>query len=169
MGGHGKIDFCHSLAWDLTVLNPELTVLYFSLDLNRLDVTAKIVSQAAELPIDYVKNPYSERPDLEELRQKGLNVVGSKSDRLMIIDESTGRLFIDDIKKHVRRTRLERGGEVAVVIDPLFKILLRNQHNFGFNEKCNIIASELKSLAAVEGVSVIATAGLRKLSAIVDL
>ncbi|MFA7146215.1 MAG: DnaB-like helicase C-terminal domain-containing protein [Candidatus Riflebacteria bacterium] len=160
--GMGKSTFATQLAWDLTVLNPELTVLYFSLDLNRLDVTAKIVSQAAELPIDYVKNPYSERPDLEELRQKGLNVVGSKSDRLMIIDESTGRLFIDDIKKHVRRTRLERGGEVAVVIDPLFKILLRNQHNFGFNEKCNIIASELKSLAAVEGVSVIATAGLPK-------
>jgi replicative DNA helicase len=160
--GMGKSTFATQLAWDLVVLNPEVTVLYFSLDLNRIDVTAKIISQAAELPIDYVKNPYSERPDLEEKRQKGINVVASKNERLKIIDESTGRLFIEDIKKKVRRTRLERGGEIAVVIDPLFKILLKNQHSMSFSERCNLIASELKSLAAVEGVCVIATAGMPK-------
>ena len=160
--GMGKSTFATQLAWDLAVLNPALTVIYFSLDLNRLDATAKIISQAAEIPIDYVKNPYNERPDLEERRQKGINIVSSMSRRLIIIDESNGRLFIDDIKKHVRRIRLERGGEVAVVIDPLSKILLRHHQHIGFNEKCNMIASELKSLAAVEHCCVISTAGLPK-------
>lgn len=160
--GMGKSTFATQLAWDLVSLNPELTVLYFSLDLNRLDTTAKIVSQAVELPIDYVKNPYSARPDFEEKRNRGLQTVSEMSNRLILVDESNGRQFIDDIKKQVKRVRLEKGGEVAVIIDPLFKILLRNQQQMSFNEKSNILASELKSLAAVEGVTVIATAGLPK-------
>jgi replicative DNA helicase len=160
--GMGKSTFATQLAWDLATLNPELTVLYFSLDLNRLDTTAKLVSQAVELPIDYVKNPYSSRPDFEEKRSQGLQTVAALSSRLILVDESSGRLFIDDIKKQVKRVRLERGGDVAVIIDPLFKILLRNQQQMSFNEKCNLLASELKSLAAVEGVTVIATAGLPK-------
>ncbi len=160
--GMGKSTFATQLAWDLVCLNPELTVLYFSLDLNRLDTTAKIVSQAVELPIDYVKNPYSARPDFEEKRSRGLKTVSDMSSRLILVDESNGRQFIDDIKKHVKRTRLEKGGEVAVIIDPLFKVLLRNQQQMSFNERCNLLSSELKSLAAVEGVTVIATAGLPK-------
>jgi len=160
--GMGKSTFATQLAWDLATLNPDLTVLYFSLDLNRLDTTAKLVSQAVELPIDYVKNPYSSRPDFEEKRSQGLQRVSAMGSRLILVDESSGRLFIDDIKKQVKRVRLERGGDVAVIIDPLFKILLRNQQQMSFNEKCNLLASELKSLAAVEGVTVIATAGLPK-------
>lgn len=160
--GMGKSTFATQLAWDLATMNPELTVIFFSLDLNRIDATSKIVSQCGELPIDYVKNPYSARDDLEERRSEALKKVASMSKRFILIDESTGRLSIDDVKKYVKRTRLERGGEVAVVIDPLYKILIRNQHHIGFNEKCNVLASELKSLAAVEGVTVIATAGLPK-------
>ncbi len=160
--GMGKSTFATQLAWDLVTLNPDLTVLYFSLDLNRLDTTAKIVSQAVELPIDYVKNPYSARPDFEEKRLHGFKTVAAMSNRLILVDESNGRQFIDDIKRHVKRTRLEKGGDVAVIIDPLFKVLLRNQHHMNFNEKCNLLASELKSLAAVEGVTVIATAGMPK-------
>ncbi|MGM0600898.1 MAG: hypothetical protein ACQETH_13895, partial [Candidatus Rifleibacteriota bacterium] len=45
--GMGKSTFATQLAWDLTALNPGLTVIYFSLDLNRLDVTAKMVAHAA--------------------------------------------------------------------------------------------------------------------------
>lgn len=160
--GMGKSTFATQLAWDLAVMNPTLTVIYFSLDLNRIDATAKIISQSAELPIDYVKNPYSVRDDFEVRRNEALKRVSDMSKRFILIDESTGRLSIDDIKKYVKRTRLERGGEVAVVIDPLYKIILRNQYNMGNTEKCNTLASELKSLAAVEGVTVIATAGLPK-------
>ncbi len=160
--GMGKSTFATQLAWDLATMNPELTVIYFSLDMNRIDTTAKIVSQSAELPIDYVKNPYSIREDFEAKRTAALKSVGAMSKRFVLIDESNGRLFIDDIKKMVKRTRLERGGEVAVVIDPLYKILVRTQHHIGFNETCNILASELKSLAASEGCTVIATAGLPK-------
>ncbi len=160
--GMGKSTFATQLAWDLAVMNPSLTVIFFSLDLNRIDATAKIVSQSAELPIDYIKNPYNTRPDFEERRNEALQNVAAMNKRFILVDESTGRLFIDDIKKYVKRTRLERGGDVAVVIDPLFKILIKSQHHMGFAEKCNVLASELKSLAAVEGVTVIATAGLPK-------
>jgi replicative DNA helicase len=69
---------------------------------------------------------------------------------------------MEDLKKYVKRTKLERGGEVAVVIDPIFKIQTRNQASMSFNEKCNYLSSELKSLSSVEGVTVIATAGLPK-------
>ncbi|NCB39258.1 MAG: hypothetical protein EOM80_10845 [Erysipelotrichia bacterium] len=160
--GMGKSTFATQLAWDLVSLNPDLTVMFFSLDLNRLDATSKIVSQSVEVPIDYVKNPYVTRPDCEDNRKKGLETVAAMNNRLILVDESTGRLFIDDIKKYVKRTRLERGGDVAVVIDPLFKIQMRNQQQMSFNERCNFLSSELKSLAAVEGVTVIATAGLPK-------
>lgn len=160
--GMGKSTFATQLAWDLANLNPDLTVIFFSLDLNRLDATSKIVSQAAEIPIDYVKNPYVTRDDIEEKRKAALQTVGSLSNRLVLIDESCGRLFIDDVKKYVKRTRLERAGDVAVVIDPIFKILMRNQAQMSFNERCNLLSAELKSLAAVEGVTVIATAGLPK-------
>lgn len=160
--GMGKSTFATQLAWDLAVMNPALTVIYFSLDLNRIDATAKIISQSAELPIDYIKNPYSVREDFEVKRNAALRNVAAMSNRFILIDESTGRLFIEDVKKYVKRTRLERGGDVAVVIDPLYKIQVKSQHHISFNEKSNILASELKSLAAVEGVTVIATAGLPK-------
>ncbi|MDN5280452.1 MAG: DnaB-like helicase terminal domain [Clostridiales bacterium] len=160
--GMGKSTFATQLAWDLAVLNPELTVIFFSLDLNRLDVTAKIVAHAAEVPIDYIKNPYVARPDFEDKRKQGLQTVAEMSQRLLLVDESSGRLFLDDIKKFVKRTRLERGGDVAVIIDPIFKIQIRNQHLMNFSEKCNFLSAELKSLSAVEGVTLIATAGLPK-------
>jgi len=160
--GMGKSTFATQLAWDLATLNPDLTVIFFSLDLNRLDVTSKIVSQAAEIPIDYVKNPYVIRSDIEEKRKAAMQTVGRMSNRLILVDESSGRLFIDDVKKYVKRIRLERTGDVAVIIDPIFKILMRNQSQMTFNERCNLLSAELKSLAAVEGVTVIATAGLPK-------
>jgi replicative DNA helicase len=160
--GMGKSTFATQLAWDLAALNPELTVIFFSLDLNRMDVTAKMVAHAAEVPIDYVKNPYLERPDFEDKRKQGLQTVAEMSKRLLLVDESSGRLFLEDIKKYVKRTRLERGSEVAVVIDPIFKIQMRNQYRMTFNEKCNFLSSEIKSLSSVEGVTIIATAGLPK-------
>lgn len=160
--GMGKSTFATQLAWDLANLNSDLTVIFFSLDLNRLDVTAKIVSQAGEIPVDYVRNPYVERPDIEENRRKALQTVSNMSNRLILVDESSGRLFIDDVKKYVKRIRLEKAGDVAVIIDPIFKIQIRNQAQMSFNEKCNLLSAELKSLAAVEGVTVIATAGLPK-------
>jgi replicative DNA helicase len=160
--GMGKSTFATQLAWDLAALNPGLTVVYFSLDLNRLDVTAKMVSHAAEVPIDYVKNPYIARPEFEDKRKEGLAKVAQMSKRLLLVDETSGRVFLDDIKKFVKRTRLERGGDLAVVIDPIFKIQIRNQHQMKFNEKCNFLSAELKSLSAVEGVTLIATAGLPK-------
>ncbi len=160
--GMGKSTFAIQLAWDLANLNPDLTVVFFSLDLNRLDVTAKIVSQAGELPVDYVRNPYNTRSDIEDKRHAALQTVGGMSNRLILVDESSGRLFIDDIKKYVKRIRLEKAGEVAVIIDPISKIQIRNQGQMSFNERCNLLSAELKSLAAVEGVTVIATAGLPK-------
>ena len=96
--GMGKSTFATQLAWDLATMNPDLTVIYFSLDMNRIDTTAKIVSQSAELPIDYVKNPYSIREDFEAKRTAALKSVGAMSKRFVLIDESNGRLFIDDIK-----------------------------------------------------------------------
>ncbi|GAB4278653.1 MAG: replicative DNA helicase [Candidatus Rifleibacteriota bacterium] len=160
--GMGKSTFATQLAWDLASLNPELTVIFFSLDLNRFDVTAKMIAHSSEVPIDYIKNPYVTRVDFEEKRKQGLETVGKMSQRLLLVDESSGRLFLDDLKKFVRRTRLERGGDIAVIIDPIFKIQLRNQQLLKFNEKCNFLSSELKSLSAVEGVTIIATAGLPK-------
>ncbi|MBF0544315.1 MAG: hypothetical protein HQM08_07775 [Candidatus Riflebacteria bacterium] len=159
--GMGKSTFLTQLAWDLANCNPELTVLFFSLDLNRIDVTAKLIAQAMEVPIDFVKNPYLSDPQLEEKRIRGLEKVSSLNDRLFIIDESNGRIFLDDIKKLVKRTKLERGGDVAVLIDPVFKIHLRDEIT-NFAEKCNLLSAELKSISAVEGVTLIASAGLPK-------
>ena len=157
--GMGKSTLVTQFAWDLVEFNPDLTVIYFSLDLSRMDVLAKIVGQVAEVPIDFVKNPYVTGSDFDERRRIGLEKVSAMRDRLFIIDESNGRLFIEDIRKVVKRTRLERGGEVAVIIDPVAKIHLRNQ-NLSFTEKCNLLAAELKSISASEGVTLIATAGL---------
>lgn len=84
------------------------------------------------------------------------------SNRFILLDESSGRVFIDDVKKFVKRTRLEKAGDVAVVIDPIFKIQIRNPGAMNFNERCNLLSAELKSLASTEGVTVIATAGLPK-------
>jgi len=159
--GMGKTTFVTQLAWDLTTLNPALTVLFFSLDMNRLDVMAKMVSQAQEVPIDYVKNPYITNPIFEERRIEGMKRVEAANERLFIVDESSGRIFIEDIRKLVKRTKLERGGDLAVIIDPLFKIHVKATH-MSFFEKCNQLSAELKSIAASEGVTLIATAGLPK-------
>ena len=159
--GMGKSTFVTQIAWDLVEQNPDLTVVYFSLDLARMDVLAKMVGQAGEVPIDYVRNPYVTSSDFDQRRREGLEKVSNMRERLFIVDESNGRIFIDDIRKLVKRTRLERGGEVAVVIDPVFKIHLK-QDRISFTEKCNFLVSELKSIAASENVCLIATAGLPK-------
>ena len=159
--GMGKSTFVTQLAWDLVENNPDLTVIFFSLDLARMDVLAKMVAQAGEVPVDFVRNPYVTSSDFDNRRRIGLEKVSSMRERLFIVDESNGRLFLEDIRKLVKRTRLERGGEVAVVIDPVFKIHLK-QDRISFTEKCNYLASELKSLAATEKVCLIATAGLPK-------
>lgn len=159
--GMGKSTFVTQLAWDLAIMNPELTVLFFSLDLNRIDISAKLVAQTAEVPIDYVKNPYLTNLNFEKKRQDGLTRVSEMRDRFYIVDESNGRIFLDDIKKLVKRAKLENSGEVAVVIDPIFKIHLKHDQ-MNFTDKCNLLSAELKSLSAAEGVSVIATAGLPK-------
>jgi len=159
--GMGKSTFVTQLAWDLAASNPELTVLYFSLDLNRLDVTAKLVAHASDVPIDYVKNPYLANVAFEQRRQDGLAKVAEMRERLLIIDEGNGRIFLDDVRKLVKRTKLERGGDVAVIIDPIFKIHIKNDR-LNFNERCNLLSAELKTISAVEGVTLIATAGLPK-------
>ncbi|HNW33321.1 MAG TPA: DnaB-like helicase C-terminal domain-containing protein [Candidatus Ozemobacteraceae bacterium] len=159
--GMGKSTFVTQLAWDLVSCNPELTVLYFSLDLNRLDVTAKLVAHAADVPIDYVKNPYLANITFEQRRQDGLAKVAEMRERLLILDEGNGRIFLDDVRKLVKRTKLERGGDLAVIIDPLFKIHIKNDR-MSFHEKCNLLSGELKTISAVEGVTLIATAGLPK-------
>lgn len=159
--GMGKSTFVTQLAWDLTALNPELAVIYFSLDLNRIDVTAKFIAQSSQVPIDYVKNPYVANSNFEERRQNGLAKVAEMRERLFLVDESSGRIFLDDIKRLVKRTKLEWGRDVAVIIDPIFKIHLKNER-MTFNEKCNYLSAELKSISATEGVTLIATAGLPK-------
>lgn len=159
--GMGKSTFVTQLAWDLAAGNPELTVLYFSLDLNRLDVTAKLVAHASDVPIDYVKNPYLANVAFEQRRQDGLAKVAEMRERLLVIDEGNGRIFLDDVRKLVKRTKLERGGDVAVIIDPIFKIHVKNDR-LNFNERCNLLSAELKTISAVEGVTLIATAGLPK-------
>jgi len=159
--GMGKSTFITQLAWDMAVMNPELTVLYFSLDLNRIDISAKLVAQTAEVPIDYVKNPYLTNLNFEKKRQDGLTKVAEMRDRFYIIDESNGRIFLEDIKKLVKRTKLEHSGDVAVVIDPILKIHLKHER-LSFTDKCNLLSAELKSLSSAEGVTVITTAGLPK-------
>ncbi|MBF0407357.1 MAG: hypothetical protein HQM10_08385 [Candidatus Riflebacteria bacterium] len=157
--GMGKSTFLTQFAWELVTLNPELTVIFFSLDLNRNDVISKLVAQAAEVAVDYVKNPYLSDARLEQKRLAGLKKVTAMKERLYIIDESNGRIFLDDIKKLVKRTKLEKGGDVAVLIDPIFKIHLKDEIR-EFKEKCNFLSSELKSISAEENVPLIATAGL---------
>ncbi len=159
--GMGKTSFATQLAWDLVNMNSDLSVLYFTLDLNRIDISAKLVAQAEEVPIDYVKNPYVTNIDFEKKRQEGISKVSAIRDSFYIIAESNGRIFLDDIKKLVKRTKLERSGDVAVKIDPIFKIHLKHE-NLSFNEKCNMLSAELKSLSAAEGVTLIVTAGLPK-------
>lgn len=159
--GMGKTTFATQLAWELALQNPELSVIFCSLDQNRLDVSAKMISQCAEVPIDYVRNPYVTNIAFEKKRQEGLEKVAGMRDRITVVDENNGVLYLDDIKRLARRTRLKWGGDVALVIDPIMKIRLK-EHGLKFNEKANVLASELKSLAATEGITVFATAGLPK-------
>lgn len=159
--GMGKSTFCTQLAWDLVNLNPSLTVMFFTLDLNKNDVIAKMIAQSQEIPIDYVRHPFIENQEYELKRLAGIELLQKRQERLLIIDESEGRLYIEDIKKLVRRVRLERGGDLAVIIDPLFKIHFKDER-IGFFEKCNQLSSELKSLCATEKIILIATAGLPK-------
>ncbi|MBI3037912.1 hypothetical protein HYY75_02515 [bacterium] len=159
--GMGKTTFVTQLAWDLATLNQGTSVLFFSLDLNHIDISAKFVAQACEVPIDYVKHPYVTNIAFEKHRQDGLTKVAEMKEQVFIIDESNGRIFLEDIKRLVKRTKLERGSDVAVVIDPISKIAIKHER-MSFNEKCNYLSAELKSLSASEGVTIIASAGLPK-------
>ncbi len=157
--GIGKSTFLTQLAWQLPTLNHGTRVLFFSLDQKYLDITAKLVSLAGEIPVTYVKNPSVSNIPNEKKRRQGIELVSQMRDWLEIIDESSGAISLDDVLETVAGVRLEHTGPLVVLIDPITKLEM-DPATGNLDEKMLLLVSRLKTLTASHQVSVIVTCEL---------
>ncbi len=157
--GMGKSTFLSQIAWQLITQNSDTVVLFFSLDQKALDIAAKLVSLAGEIPVSYVKNPsLTSIPD-EKKRRQGIEMVSHMRDWLEIIDETNGAVSLEDLMETVGRVRLEHSGPLVVLVDPLSKLEAGIPGLTG-QEKLITLVTRLKTLTASHRMAVIAAVEL---------
>ncbi|MFC1744393.1 DnaB-like helicase C-terminal domain-containing protein [Candidatus Riflebacteria bacterium] len=161
--GMGKTSFVTQIAWSVLNLNPESYVVFISLDLNAIDVTARFVAHNAQIDLQYIKNPAIANIALEKKRQQAMHDVSLLKERTSIIDENKGPVFLEDIKKNIQSIRANTDTEILLVIDTLDAIHSRRfNYNHDLERKVNFLSGELRTLARMENISVLATTGMLK-------
>ncbi|MDD2715240.1 MAG: DnaB-like helicase C-terminal domain-containing protein [Candidatus Wallbacteria bacterium] len=155
----GKTTFVTQLCWQMCMKNEseDLRIIYLSLDQKAIDITAKFVAQAGELPVDYVLHPFPVDEELDELRIKAISKVSSLKERITVIDEeefSTREL--EDVLIAERKAGVEK---LFVIIDPLFKIKPEKEEE-RFLDTYRRVMLELKKLSGRYGCGILITYGL---------
>lgn len=155
--GMGKSTFLIQLAWQLANADPDLSVILLSLDHRHLDVTTKFISQSAQLPAKYVKNPFIPDIGLETRRQEAVSFVSSLKERIQILDETHGSVALTDLDNLLHMARSDGHDKLVLVVDSAMK--LENPGIFGF-ERHEAIAYHLKRLTRMHHLPVIASVNL---------
>jgi len=156
----GKTTFTTQLAFQLLKQNPELNLVFFSLDQSQKDILIKFVSAASGVPVKYLKCP-SPKNESHELKKKdGIAYVTTLAKRMKIIDESYGDISIKDFKNIIRKFKLEFYNKpVIVIVDTVLAIRPCHTYNDKASE-INDILAEIKTLVRTENIALIGTFNL---------
>lgn len=157
---HGKTTFLVQLGWNLLTCNPHSKLLFFSLDQNRIDITAKLTSLIARIPISYVRIPNPSVLELDEKRVNALQIIADTSDDMFLFDESDGRITLDDIREAATEIRSEHNGELIIVVDSLQRLSSVDDDWKKRSEYLGWAAGQLRLLAREMRATVLLTLGL---------
>ena len=156
----GKTAVLTSLTLDLLETNPDVSVLYFSLDDSKLYTIYRFLSILTKAEINRVRKPKKlsqiENISLEKNREYILNLIDSRRLRLLDLSDVT---HIDDVERELKgRTDLDK---FVVFIDGLYNLSVSTDAR-GIREENIERAQRIKALVDTFHVPVISTGELRK-------
>jgi len=158
----GKSTFALQLAYNILLFEEDAHCLFISLDQPSRDVNIRLVAMAGECHTDYVQFPTAKEADkYDDKRQRGLMKVRGMRDRLTIVDESLGSIYLDDVISFIGQSRRRGDHPLIVVIDPLYKIR-GNPEDGTPEEQLERLCQDVKMLCASQAVAVIGTTRLKK-------
>jgi len=144
---------------DLIESNPEVRVLYFSLDDSWSVITNRFLGILTELELNRVQRKQDSEQDSVKI-QKAYHTLCDLSD--------SGRLFIKDLSEVTNFDQVEavirelyEDGSLVVFIDGLYNLEVENGEG-GIREKNIERANKLKQLVDVYRIPLVCTAELRK-------
>lgn len=155
----GKTTFATQLCWQLAEKNPELHLVFLSLDQTSLDITAKFVAQLGDIPIDYVQHPVPVDEELDEERIGSILKISELKDRITIIDDID--FDIKDLDKLLKKMRKDDIENICVVIDPILKLHSMKEGEDFISAYRNIFLS-LKRMCRQRECGIITTFALSK-------
>ncbi|MCK5686261.1 AAA family ATPase [bacterium] len=151
----GKTSFLTQLAYQITTVNDDATILYFSLDQSVIDITAKLIAIHGKIPVDYAKNPLIKDIKMEKTRRDAMAFISELKDRFYIFDQGNGEITLEDIDETIKEFRESPSTNIVVIIDPIFSVELQNSSFNDRNEFLWFILKKLKILCHSHKVSII--------------
>lgn len=156
----GKTTFITQLAYQILKANPDVGLVFFSLDQSKKDVLTKFLAEASSVPVKYLKCPYPKNEANEQKKKDGIQQLSSLTKRMRIIDESHGEVSIKDFKNIVRKFKIEFVNKpILVAVDTVMGIRSYQKYNDRGSELDDILA-ELKALVRTENIAIIGTFNL---------
>lgn len=157
----GKSTFVSQLVLQLVINNEEdnLNILFFSKDHKSIDITAKMVAQISDIPIEYVRKPFPVNDDMDKARIRGIERLIELKDRLFIIDDESSDLeLMEDMIKDIK----DKGENVFIVVDPLIKLLSKENRNSDFFYLLRNTMLSLKDISLKYNCGILIVFGLSK-------
>jgi len=159
----GKTSFLRYLSYQLVISNPNVCVVYFSLEDNKFKMIPAFISIINKFRLRDVMNPnkYLDNEQLARFKA-GFDLITKLKEekRLYILDAQYGTTFramesiIDDIKRLSNR-------DIVVIIDHFYKIT--DNSNLGMREKIIHNIERLQLMASIYNVPIFSVVELNKL------
>jgi replicative DNA helicase len=162
----GKSAFALQLAWNVSVLNKNTYVLYFSLDDRVEDIVPRIVAFDQRIPISAVKFPdmYEGQTNVLARRIKGFSNLEKAAPRFKIRGKTHGST-IEYIRQSIEEHKLwlPEDYRLVIFVDNFYDIKSNNKNLQG-SDLYNTVSDTLGELADLYDLPIVCTAELRKLN-----
>ena len=154
----GKTALLTSLSLDALFSNPEITVMYFSLDDNIDTIINRFLSIMTGIDINKVQKEQANPGDQDRLRKKYEELKVLADAGRLIIKDREEISCINDLAAEIREGV---GGKLIVFIDDVHNLYTGSDYD-GLREENIDRANKIKDLATTYKLPIICTAELRK-------
>ncbi len=150
--GAGKTSLALNLVGNIA-RRPELAqgVLFFSLEVDRIDLVKKLLSAQARLDFKSIETGLLEPPQQEQLYQSSQELKNWQLDLMDVSD-----LTVNVLRSIVRRRMLESNGALKLVVIDYLQLLSGTRPDMNEYEKVSEISRVLKTLAREMRIPVVA-------------
>jgi len=157
----GKTAFLTSILLDLLFSNPEITVMYFSLDDSKRTIVNRLLASKSGIDINKVQREQADEKDQIKLRKAYDYFIGLAKKERLIIRDIEGASHINSIEAEIKE---RANGNLVVFIDDVYNLDTGTSYE-GIREENIDRAIKIKRLVEIYDLPIICTAELRKKSA----